>query len=113
LPDGLFSKQKYQFVLILEGLSIENLGIFYDHLIYFTATGNILWSFSILCGDLVYFSPFWYFGPRKIWQPCCKYTTSRSYFQHTPLSSDPAERSPSNCINIQEFYEVAEMQEDN
>jgi hypothetical protein len=43
--------------------------IFYDHLVYFTAIGNILWQFGIFCGNLVYFSPFWYFGPRKIWQP--------------------------------------------
>jgi hypothetical protein len=50
---------------------MENLGIFYDHLVYFTAIGNILWPF---CGNLVYFSPFWYFGPRKIWQPCFVHT---------------------------------------
>jgi hypothetical protein len=48
---------------------MENLGIFYDHLVYFTAIGNILWPFGIFCGNLVLFSPFWYFGPRKIWQP--------------------------------------------
>jgi hypothetical protein len=48
---------------------MENLGIFYDHLVYFTAIGNILWPFGIFCGRLVYFSPFWYLVPRKIWQP--------------------------------------------
>jgi hypothetical protein len=45
------------------------LGIFYDHLVYFMAIWNILWPFGIFCGNLVYWSPFWYFGPRKIWQP--------------------------------------------
>jgi hypothetical protein len=50
-------------------LAMENLGIFYDRLVYFTAIGNILWPFGIFCANLVYFSPFWYFGPRKIWQP--------------------------------------------
>jgi hypothetical protein len=25
----------------MEGLAVENLGIFYDHLVYFTAIGNI------------------------------------------------------------------------
>jgi hypothetical protein len=69
LPDGLFSNQKYQFGYILGGLAMENLGVFYDHLVYFTAIGNILWPFGIFCGHLVYFSPFWYFVPRKIWQP--------------------------------------------
>jgi ABC-type spermidine/putrescine transport system permease subunit II len=53
----------------LEGLAIENLGIFYGLLVYFTAIGNILWPFGIFCGHLVYFFPFWYFVPRKIWQP--------------------------------------------
>jgi hypothetical protein len=48
---------------------MENLGIFYDHLVYLTAIGNILWPFGIFCGHLVYFPPFWYFVPRKIWQP--------------------------------------------
>jgi hypothetical protein len=37
---------------------MENLGIFYDHLVYFTAIGNILWPFGTFCGHLVYFSPF-------------------------------------------------------
>jgi hypothetical protein len=50
---------------------MENLGIYYDHLVYFTSTGNILRPSGIFCGNLVYFSPFWYFGRRKIWQPCC------------------------------------------
>jgi hypothetical protein len=48
---------------------MENLDIFYDHLVYFTAIGNILWPFGIFCGHLVFFSPFWYIVPRKIWQP--------------------------------------------
>jgi hypothetical protein len=46
---------------------MENLGIFYDHLYYFTAIGNILWPFCIFCGNLIYI--FSLFGPRKIWQP--------------------------------------------
>jgi hypothetical protein len=39
---------------------MENLGIFYDHLVFFTAVVNIL-------GMAI-----WYFVPRKIWQPCCR-----------------------------------------
>jgi hypothetical protein len=54
----------------MEGLAMENLSLFYDHLVYFMAIGNILWPFGIFCGNLVYFGTFWYFGPRKIWQPC-------------------------------------------
>jgi hypothetical protein len=51
---------------------MENLGILYDHLVYFTAIGNTLRPFGILFGHLVYFSPFWYFVQRKIWQPWCE-----------------------------------------
>jgi hypothetical protein len=47
---------------------MENLGIFYDHLVYFSTIENILCPFGIFCGHLVYFYPFWYFVPRKIWQ---------------------------------------------
>jgi hypothetical protein len=47
---------------------MENLGILYDHLVYLMAVGNILWLFGIFYGHLVYFSLFWYFVPRKIWQ---------------------------------------------
>jgi hypothetical protein len=36
LLNGLFSNQKYQFELILEGLRLENVDIFYCHLEYFT-----------------------------------------------------------------------------
>jgi hypothetical protein len=36
---------------------MENLGIFYDHLVYFAAIGNILWPFGIFCGNLVYIFP--------------------------------------------------------
>jgi hypothetical protein len=38
---------------ILEGLEMENLGIFYDYLVYFTAIGNLLCPFGIFCGHLV------------------------------------------------------------
>jgi uncharacterized oligopeptide transporter (OPT) family protein len=37
---------------------MENLGILYAHLVYFTAIGNILWPFGIFCGNWVYFFPF-------------------------------------------------------
>jgi hypothetical protein len=53
LPDGLFSNQKSQFGYILEDLAKENVGIFYDHLVYFTAIVNNLWPFGIFCGHLV------------------------------------------------------------
>jgi hypothetical protein len=42
---------------------MENLGIFYDHQVYFTAIENILWPFGIFCGNLVYFVAIWYIFP--------------------------------------------------
>jgi hypothetical protein len=48
---------------------MENVCKFYDRLEYFTAIWYNLWLFGIVCGDLVYFSHFGMFGPRKIWQP--------------------------------------------
>jgi hypothetical protein len=42
---------------------MQNLGIFYDHLVYFTSIGNILWPFGIFCGNLVYFVVIWYILP--------------------------------------------------
>jgi hypothetical protein len=41
-----FQTKKSQFGLIQEGLAIEGVGIFYDHLIF-------LWLFGICCGQLV------------------------------------------------------------
>jgi hypothetical protein len=49
----------------LEGLGIENVVIFYDHLEYFTAIWYHLQPFGIVCGHLVYFFPFWYVWTKK------------------------------------------------
>jgi hypothetical protein len=43
---------------------------FMDILVYISVILYILWPFGIFCGNLVYFSPFWYIVARKIWQPC-------------------------------------------
>jgi hypothetical protein len=37
LPDGIFSNQKSQFGENLEGLALENVGMFYDLLVYFAS----------------------------------------------------------------------------
>jgi hypothetical protein len=48
----------------LEGLALEDVGIFYGRLVYFTAIMYIgiliLWPFGTLYGHLVYFYPVWY-----------------------------------------------------
>jgi hypothetical protein len=61
LPDGTRNLKPKFPVWINFGGSCN--GIFYGHLVHFTAIWYILWSFSI-------FSTFWYVVPRKIWQPC-------------------------------------------
>jgi hypothetical protein len=56
---------------------MEDVGIFYVHLVYFTATGKfwgqlenfvdiwyILWAFGIFYGHLVYFMDIWYIFSR-------------------------------------------------
>jgi hypothetical protein len=82
LPDGLFSNQKSKFGYILEGLALKDVGIFNRHLVAFTVFRYILWTFGIVRGNLAYFFPFWYFVPRKIWQPwligcLCNFPISR------------------------------------
>jgi hypothetical protein len=51
LPDGLFSYQKSQVWYILGGLGMENIGILYGHLEYFTSiwyiSWYVLWPFGI------------------------------------------------------------------
>jgi hypothetical protein len=42
LPDGIFTNKKSQLGSILEGLAMENVGIFYGNLVYFTAIWSIL-----------------------------------------------------------------------
>jgi hypothetical protein len=44
---------------------MENVGIFYDHLEYFTAIWYNLWPFGKVCRHLVYFFQFGMFGPKK------------------------------------------------
>jgi hypothetical protein len=55
LPDGKFSNQKSKFGKILEGLVMEDVVIFYGHLVYFTAIWYTLQTFGTFCGNLVYF----------------------------------------------------------
>jgi hypothetical protein len=37
----IFSNQKFQIWVVLEGLSLEDVGIFYGQLVYFTAVWSI------------------------------------------------------------------------
>jgi hypothetical protein len=86
LPDAIFSYQKYHLRYNLEGLRMENVGIFmvisntlrlfgvfcghlvyflviwyiFGHLVYFLVIWYIFWSFGIFFGHLVYFVVIWY-----------------------------------------------------
>jgi hypothetical protein len=44
---------------------VENVGIFYNHLEYFTAIWYNLWPFGIVCAHFEYFSQFGMIGPKK------------------------------------------------
>jgi hypothetical protein len=56
---------------------MEDVGTFYEHLVYFTNIWSILRPFGLFYDHLVYFMvvwyiycfPFWYVVLRKIWQP--------------------------------------------
>jgi hypothetical protein len=54
----------------VEDLAMEDVGLFYLHLVHVSAILYILWPLGIVCGNLVCFSQFWYIAARKIWQPC-------------------------------------------
>jgi hypothetical protein len=65
VPDGIFSYPKSLFGYILQGLGIENLGIF-------MSVWNILWPFGILfwqfCSQLVYIFKIPWFGYIITWK---------------------------------------------
>jgi hypothetical protein len=48
---------------------MEDVGIFYGHLVYYTSIWSTLLSLGIFYSYLVHFFTFWYVEPRKIWQP--------------------------------------------
>jgi hypothetical protein len=56
----------------LEGVAIANLGIFYDHLVYFTAIGNILWPYGIFVVIWYIFSRFGILDKEKSGNPAQK-----------------------------------------
>jgi hypothetical protein len=95
LPDGLFSNQKIPIWVNFGGSFNGKCWYFYDHLEYFTAIWYILWQFVIVCGNLVYFSRFGMFGPRKIWQPCCN-SRSSDWLQPVVVASIDAARCQHN-----------------
>jgi hypothetical protein len=66
---------------------MEDVGIFYGHLVYSTAIWSILRPFGIFYCYLEYFSLFWYVVPRKIWQPCSQgiLKKSGSFLNHSFL----------------------------
>jgi hypothetical protein len=55
LPDGIFSDQKSKLGFILEGVEMENVGIFSGHLEYIMAIWYIIWPLGNLNGLLVNF----------------------------------------------------------
>jgi hypothetical protein len=48
---------------------MDDVSIFYGHLVHFTVLWYPLLTFGKVRGNLVHFIQFWYFVPRKIWQP--------------------------------------------
>jgi hypothetical protein len=48
---------------------MEDVGVFYGHLVQFTVICYILWTFGIVSGNLVYFSRFGIFYQEKSGSP--------------------------------------------
>jgi hypothetical protein len=72
---------------ILEGLGIENVGMFYGHLEYFMQKllhFEVIWHIP----PFGIFPPFWYIAPRKIWPPWLPCT--RLYLMFTSFSTRDA-----------------------
>jgi hypothetical protein len=66
------------------------MSVYYMSIVYFTATWYILRTFGIFCGYLVYFFPFWYVIPRKIWQPWLEHKllyANRAYYENVDKNS--------------------------
>jgi hypothetical protein len=53
-----FQTKKIQIWVNFGGFTLEDVGMFYGHLVHFTVFCYILWTFGIVCGNLVYFSRF-------------------------------------------------------
>jgi hypothetical protein len=51
---------------------MEDVGIFYGHLVHFTVFCYILWTFGIVRGNLVYFSRFGILYQEKSGNPDCQ-----------------------------------------
>jgi hypothetical protein len=85
LPDGSFSNQKSRFGLILCGLRLESVYIFYIHLGYFME----IWGFCMAIWYILYplgtFFRFWYQVPREIWQPWERPALFRESFSITDI----------------------------
>jgi hypothetical protein len=75
---------------------MEDFGVNYVHLVYFTAVWNILRPFGIFYGYLVDFSPFWFVVPRKLWQPCSLHTCVCVYLP----SAGPSLRLPAAARSL-------------
>jgi hypothetical protein len=60
LPDGIFSYKKSNVWYFLEGLEIENVGIFCIRLEYFTGILVYFYPFGIFCDKSIYLVVLWY-----------------------------------------------------
>jgi hypothetical protein len=68
----LFSNKKSQFGQIWDGLAMEDVGMFYGHLVHFTVFCYILCTFGIVRGNLVFFSRCGIFYQEKSGNPATK-----------------------------------------
>jgi hypothetical protein len=65
----------------------------------------ILWQLVIVYGYSLYFFPFWYVVPRKIWQPCMHATNAHSdqssFYQRGFFSVRPCNSSHAENVEVE------------
>jgi hypothetical protein len=69
----------------------------------------ILWTFVIVRGYLVYFFPFWYFVPRKIWQPCIEERFERWYRSLGGRQCEAVLSFPIRVTRLGEFSHIVRL----
>jgi hypothetical protein len=82
-----FQTKKSKFGKTLEGLAMEDVGILYGRLVYFTAIWYTLWPFGKFFGYLVYFSLFGKLDEDKSGNPEPRAHTERPKFLSQTLEN--------------------------
>jgi hypothetical protein len=88
LPDGIFANQNSQFRYILEGVRMENVGLFYGNVVPFVAIWYISWTFDVFCIFLVHFYHFGIMCQEKSGNTGCRESVFHTHLNNRDSSCD-------------------------